>query len=129
MPQNTININLGNTTCEDDRCLCSFTSSHNRLSKASEVDFIFAGVAQKPRDLASSTMVSSSFLGTWRIALSYAAMCASILASVSAQGMATDFERMEKYAQRVEGACIQPTVSPHWLPSNDSFWYRRDTGK
>lgn len=44
--------------------------------------------------------------------------------SVSAQGTAADYERMEKYAKGLE-ECHQPDVNAHWLPSNEEFWYRK----
>ncbi|TLD29429.1 von Hippel-Lindau disease tumor suppressor [Venturia nashicola] len=44
--------------------------------------------------------------------------------SVAAQGTAADYERMDKYFKGLE-SCAQPTVEPHWLPSNESFWYRK----
>jgi dipeptidyl-peptidase 4 len=72
-------------------------------------------------------MVSSSFWGSWQITLSSMAMCARTLTTISAQGIAADYERAENYASRVEGAYTETRLSPHWLPSNDAFWYRKDS--
>lgn len=61
----------------------------------------------------------------------------SILSSVTAQGTAADYERMDRYAKGLEG-CAQPTpldqdgplpIGAHWLPSNEAFWYRTVDGK
>jgi dipeptidyl-peptidase-4 len=74
-------------------------------------------------------MVASSFLSSWRISILCITICASILTPVFAQGTAADYERTEKYAQRINSACTQPTITPRWLPSNTSFWYRTAKGK
>lgn len=68
---------------------------------------------------------------SWRkcclIFLGFAAW-ASMPSQVTAQGTAADYERTERIAKALQG-CTQPTVTPYWLPSNESFWYRKVDAK
>ncbi|KAF2419883.1 hypothetical protein EJ08DRAFT_653961 [Tothia fuscella] len=44
---------------------------------------------------------------------------------VLTQGQHADYARAENLAKRLTGAYEENVVVPHWLPSNDAFWYRR----
>jgi dipeptidyl-peptidase-4 len=61
-----------------------------------------------------------------------AAVLASVLAVVTisraaAQGTPADYERAASLAERYSKAYVRRTVTPHWLPGNDAFWYRVET--
>jgi dipeptidyl-peptidase-4 len=64
-------------------------------------------------------------LRRWRLAIQ-CLIVISWAASGLAQGLPADFERAANLTKRMEGAYAEITVSPHWLSSNDAFWYRRN---
>ncbi|KAE9984089.1 hypothetical protein EG328_009139 [Venturia inaequalis] len=55
------------------------------------------------------------------------ATCISMPFLVSAQGTLADYEHAIKYGEGLK-RCSEELLTPHWLPSNESFWYRKFNG-
>ncbi|QDS77192.1 hypothetical protein FKW77_002468 [Venturia effusa] len=60
----------------------------------------------------------------WRVASLGLSIFVSIPSPVYAQGTPADYERTNKLEDNLEN-CGQPSVTAHWLPSNEEFWYRK----
>ncbi len=45
-----------------------------------------------------------------------------------AQGTRTDYERASNLRRLTEHKVFRERVAPHWLPGNNQFWYRVETG-
>lgn len=55
------------------------------------------------------------------------ATCISMPFLVSAQGTLADYEHAIQYGEGLN-RCSEELLTPHWLPSNESFWYRKFNG-
>src|SRR4051812_39923712 len=55
-----------------------------------------------------------------------ALLVGSSLPSAGEGGSRADYERAASLTARTQGKTFGTKVDPHWVPSGDSFWYRKD---
>ncbi|HEY5345077.1 MAG TPA: DPP IV N-terminal domain-containing protein [Verrucomicrobiae bacterium] len=57
-----------------------------------------------------------------------AILFALLIGNLGAQGTKADYDRALSLARRTDNKIYRASVMPHWLPGNQSFWYRVQTG-
>jgi dipeptidyl-peptidase 4 len=53
----------------------------------------------------------------------------SLTTTAFAQGTKADYERALSLDRRTTGKVFRTTVTPHWLPGGNAFWYRVETSR